>query len=356
MRGAYFYQTNFDYLKRIALRNQTDEVRIQVTLRTDPNNKYDKRAIGIRWEGRLLGYVHRTVAYKMQWHINYLELRGMEIECPALVRFKGGEFDEARLANASPSQRRILANEYEFHAYVALPTVSILEKDTDWKLVKQRLTEVWQEAPDEIKSSLIGTDLYENKKLGRWLQKVRTQIPEAGIPDTRDTSQLPKQLYDFFQEQRMLRHEELTKKRREQIIEAINSGMLLTHIARQLHASTSTIKSVAQNAGLTIATSTKNKQSKTSRVDRCIHAVNMAKEGKTHKEIANILRVSLSTVEKLISDGRFYLEPNLYPQRVIDARNYKYTPWKAKRLSPTQKSRIKRDMNYLQENFPRILK
>jgi hypothetical protein len=63
------------------------------------------------------------------------------------------------------------------------------------------------------------------------------------------------------------------------------------------------------------------------RLQRCFRAIELQQEGATRAQIARLFGVSLESAKDLLADGRFYQDPESYPERLTLARKADSGGW-----------------------------
>lgn len=113
--------------------------------------------------------------------------------------------------------------------------------------------------------------------------------------------------------------EERLKQRDAEIVRRFDDSESQMAISRSLGINQSTVSSVLRRAGRTSGHPS-NEQSALNRAERALEMAQLQQHGCTRRQVADRFDVSIDTVKFSLKDGRFYLDPRSFPDRLQAAR------------------------------------
>lgn len=336
LRGTDYYPRYYKAAKRKLIREKRTRIRDRALLKAHPENKVDPFAVGVYKAHEQIGWVGTTMAERMQWHVLHAAQRSIQFSVPVLLICEEEDYN--------------LPDDALPEAYIALPTLQVLEAESDWDSAEEQLFQIWELTPEDIKDSLTKTYLLQNTDLMKFLKSMRMKAPLAALPDSENPEALAPILQGFFHDRRheiqaeqwelkqqireeknrikereKEKREKLTKEKHASIAEQLRNGHSLSSIEKSLHTSAETIKKVAHNLHMQIPEreggfNEENLTKLKIRIEKCIQASKLRESGLTHYDIHLKMKVGQSVVKDLVIDGNFYRNPNLFQERLQKAR------------------------------------
>lgn len=368
IRSTGYFPKYYRQVDVMMKRARVQEWRTWAELVPEPENDYDPLAVAVYSETNVqMGYVGESVARYLHWMLQHLEVCGFVVVVPVLI-----------VTGDVPDGWEEENEELDPSVYMALPTFQVLERHMRRDDADAQLHELWEKTPPDIQDSLVGTFLDQNATLMSYLRSVRETAPLAAIPDTDDPSALPPQLQGFFHDRRheirdrrareCLEQQEIAAKekrlrtsaRDDAIALMIREGSSRSEMVRKLGTSVSTIERVARQRGLTLSKVYGGDNDYSSRlagerIERCLAAAGMADDGEPYILIGRVLGIAPQSVKRLVADGRFYRNPEKYPDRLQTARSVASRPASEESMTKNQKQRVRGDIRALRARNPTLL-
>ena len=291
IRGTSYYQQALKRAKSSTF----------ATLVPQLNNPHDNTAIEIQANNSLIGYVPRMMAHTLYSQIGFLKLRGHSLRISVHINH-----------NVESSQ---YIGCPEYSAWACIPTHRGINKLAPLKDLKESFQPLWDSLPEDLRDTIARDSYHLTSETGPQVWKNRHSAPNFWISRSFDKENIDLgvnlALQSLREERR--RTEQLEKKKRDkQIIRMNESGLPNKKIAERLAISSSTVRKILKDSG---RSAVKNKptginatniKSLLARAEKCLLAADRQSEGISRAAIAKEMNTSLKSVEKYLTDGKFY--------------------------------------------------
>ncbi len=295
----------------------------------EPNNPHDPHAVAVDLYGVRGGYLGASMAPHYQWLVRAVNGTGQRCMVPGFIE--------------NPNS-----------TWLVLPTLRVAEDLLEAANLVTRLRGVWDVLPVELQrrveadsfhpSDDSAAELWEYRRLepalfpaspdpeaysigwGRMLNAVRLERNERRADERRRKREA--ELAD--KERRRQEREKSVAERDNRIREHFRAGDSNAAISRALGISLGTIrKALGQMDGLRSlgGGNAWSEAMQDDRLQRCFRAIELQQGGATRAQIAQQFGVSPETAKELLADGRFYKDPESYPDRLTLARQAHSDAW-----------------------------
>lgn len=327
----------------------------------EPGNPFDHTALAVDLNGNRIGYLSASYAAHHHWRVRSLNSLGYRVMVPGFYR----------------STFNAIAERDCLEAVVLRPTTQMYDgKLEDQEEQSSRLAELWLALSHETRQRIASAGFHLTDETACELLELHDRFPGVGLPTLPYAEAMPRSIQLML---RNARHEqaeigwriarELEAKaldlvrggtsvrdasseisisetrirkamkeagvtaHRKQANEVRNSlvvrlaedGQSLSEISAQAGMSVSAVSAVLRRRGVrTRGVAGVNEWSRASMLERvaeCAEVVKLQDEGNTREKIAKQLGVSVHTVKKRLSDGHFFDNPRINPDRLDLARS-----------------------------------
>ncbi len=291
IRGTSYYQQALKRAKSSTF----------ATLVPQLNNAHDNTAIGIQANNSLIGYVPRNMAHTLYSQIGFLKLQGHSLRISVHINH-----------NAESSK---YLDYPEYSAWACIPTHRGINKLAPLKDLKEAFQPLWDSLPDDLRDTIARDGYHLTSETGPQVWKNRHSAPNFWFSRSFDGENIDLgvnlALQSLREERRRI--EQLEKKKRDkQIIRMNESGLPNKKIAERLAISSSTVRKILKGAGRSAAETkptginATNVKSLLARAEKCLLAADRQSEGISRAAIAKEMNTSIKSVEKYLTDGKFY--------------------------------------------------
>lgn len=140
------------------------------------------------------------------------------------------------------------------------------------------------------------------------------------------------------------------QERDDRVVRHHRDGQTQSAIAERLGVSQATVAKILQENGIETSF-VSNEEASLRRAERAMTAAKMQKSGSSRAEIADHFGTSIESIKVLLRDGRFYLDPEAYPERWAETRGaHADSPSRSK-----AEKRLRRDLGVLKSISPELL-
>lgn len=294
------------------------------------NNTHDIFAIAISANQRIIGYVPTNLARVLYSQIGFLKLGGHE--CMVPLETEKLEYNDT------------------ISAWACVPSIQGLNTIAPLKEVFNSLDPLWNSVPIHIQHDIEKNGYHLNEEHASTLWSLKDNAPDfwfsRGLSE--DVTDIGITLY-----LKNLRANAAKKAKRERaardrsILRCNDRGMTNGEIASKHGVSSSTVgkilKSAGRNSNRAIPDPNRissanhvdlsrlehpyygftryNAEAILNRAEKCVRAANLQRTGISRAKIAEIMDISLKSVEKYLPDGKFYIDPRINEHRMELASN-----------------------------------
>ena len=308
--GAHYCRKAYkNYFKIGRTSVSTRHASVRFAAIPEPSNKYDPCAVRLDLNGIKAGYVNSTSAPRLYSIAKYWEEQGKVTYLPGEIWFDLSELERG----------------YDLNSWVALPTDQELYNQIPVDKIMDEMMSWWKAAPSDIRDELVRSWYHMTPKIRRHMMRKRDMLPDVpmhGPAEGRAPLVVEWALREIRladQAERARKRLERRNKRNEQIVRLLKQGLSFRETAEFLELSPGTVSKVAKELGFV---SYKRKTNVKSVLNKCYRALELQKSGLTVVEVAESMGVSVGTVERYLSDGRFYVFPDLNMDRLLLACEY----------------------------------
>jgi len=295
----------------------------------EPSNPHDPHALALDLNGVRAGHVGASMAPYYQWLVRAANGSGKRCLVPGFIE--------------NPAS-----------AWVVLPTLRVAQDRLAAESVLTRLRAVWDLLPAELHrhveadgfhpSEETAAELWGYRRLeptlfpvvpdpgayspgwGRMLNSVRLERNERRVEERR----LKREAEVAEKETRRREREKSVTLPDDQIRELFRAGESKAGIGRSLGVSHDTIRKVLgdhEGRPSQGGTSAWSDATRNDRIQRCFRALELQRVGASRAQIARLVGTSPESVKDLLADGRFYQDPESYPERLALARQAVSEGW-----------------------------
>ncbi|MBJ2120351.1 hypothetical protein I6N91_05085 [Arthrobacter sp. MSA 4-2] len=361
----------------------------------EPGNPHDHTALAVDMNGDRIGYLGARYAAHHHWRVRSLNVLGQRVMVPGYYR---STFDPV----AERDCLEVVVLQPSSHIYNA--------KLEDQEAQAQRLGGLWAALSDEVRERISGDGFHLTDATAKEILELQEQFPDVGLPTLPYADAMPRPVQLMLRNARHEWHAVMRRQAREldaQALELIRGGSSVRDASQELAISETRIRKVMKEAGVTtlrkridesqdemvVALAEKgrskaviaeevgisvsavssalrrrgittqnssglNEWSRASMLQRvadCHDVVSLQVEGKTRAEIATQLGVSVETVKKRLSDGRFFDDPEVNLQRLNLARSVRQRSLTQSQCATVGEQRALTDGNVLDLIHPEWL-
>lgn len=295
VRGTQHYQ-------RALKRTRQSTYAVLVPQRSNP---HDSTAVAILAGGStLIGYVPRRMAHILYSQLGYLKKREHKLQVPLKVQ-----------------------NNYErscLDAWACVPTRKGIDKIVSVKLLIKSFMPAWNALDETIRIKIAKNGFHLDSETGPLIWKKANFAPDFQFSGKFDEDNVDSGVTFALQELRQKRNDDLKnnrEKRNRSIVADRNSGMTNAEISNKRGVSTSLVQSTLRSYGLSsikpksAGLSEANIASLIERARKCLLATDKQANGLTRKAIGDEMGISLKSIEKYLTDGKFYRDTTRNPSR-----------------------------------------
>lgn len=353
----------------------------------EPGNPHDHAALAVDMNGERIGYLSARYAAQHHWRVRALNVLGHRVTVPGYFR----------------STFNSIAKQDGLEAVLLQPSTHIYNaKLEDQEAQARRLGALWAALSNETRERIGSDGFHLTDSTAIDILKLQKRFPDIGLPTLPYADAMPRTIQLML---RNARHENYEAKRLEALeleakaLQLVRAGSSVREVRQKLGISEARIRNAMKDAGVTalrkrpdeskddiVVALAKEGRSKSSiaaeigvsvsavssalrrrgtsaqgnsglnewsrasmlqRVADCHEVVMLQAEGNTREEIAKQLGVSVETVKKRLSDGRFFDDPDINLPRLALARSVRQRNLTHSQCSTSGEQRAIADGNVL---------